>query len=143
MELLSQYPNKDLEAKVLKRLSEAYAQMQNNKEAYFYLLHHLALKDSVFDKEKSMQVKQLQAIYESNKKDVTIIKQEAEIELIEASNQFKTRLIWAISIGALFVFGSAWLYRSYRIALKAKIIEEQYSRQLLSSHEEERKTYLT
>lgn len=139
LELLKKYPNKRLELRVLNRLSEAYASLQNNAKAYAYLQKHLLLKDSIFNEEKSLQVNQLQTIYNTNKKDLTIAKQESEIELMEASSLFNTRITWAIGIGAVLLFGSAYLYRSYRFALREKRLEKNYAHQLISAYEEERK----
>ncbi|WP_416866760.1 MAG: tetratricopeptide repeat protein [Imperialibacter sp.] len=139
MELLARYPNRDMEQKVLKRLAEAHSALGRYKEGYEYMLQSEAMKDSVFDQEKSHQVKQLNAIYETNKKDVTIARQDGEIKLISAASLFKTRLAWAIGLGMLSLFGSAYLFRSRKFALNAKLMQERFSRQLLSSHEEERK----
>jgi signal transduction histidine kinase len=139
MELLASYPNRDMEQKVLKRLAEAHSALGYYKEGYQYMLKSEAVKDSVFDQEKSRQVKQLNAIYETNKKDLKITQQEGEIKLISAASLFKTRLAWAIAIGMLLLFGSVYLYRSRKYVLNANAMQERFSRQLLSSHEEERK----
>jgi signal transduction histidine kinase len=139
MKLIARYGDKKLEQNVLKRLAEAYGKAQNHKEAYATLQRYLQLKDSVFDEGKSLQVKQLQTIYNTGKKDMTILQQEGDLKLLAAGNLFKTRLTWVVGGGLFFLFGSIYLYRSRQFAVKAQNLQAHFSRQLLASHEEERK----
>ncbi|MBL6448258.1 tetratricopeptide repeat protein [Fulvivirga sp. 29W222] len=113
---------------------------QNNMASAFVHYQKLnALEDSLYTKEKEGQIKELQVKYETEQKKRQIVEQKDEIRFLEATGLFKTRLAWAIGISAMFLFGSAYWYRSYRFALNAKKMEEEFSRQLLISHEEERK----
>lgn len=139
LELIARYGDKKLRQNVLKRLAEAYGKSQNHREAYAFLQQYMALKDAVFDEGKSLQVKQLQTIYNTNRKDLTILQQEGDLKLLAANNLFKTRLAWAVGIGLFFFFGSIHLYRSQQFAIKAKDLQANFSRQLLAAHEEERK----
>lgn len=139
MDYLRKHPNTQVEQRVLGRLAEAYAIIGDYEKGYQYLQDFNAVKDSILDKEKSRQIQQLETIYETNQKNVTIALQEGELKLANAANKFKTRLTWMVGIGLLILFAGIYFFRSYRFALKSKEMEEAFSQQLLIAHEDERK----
>ncbi|HCX24738.1 MAG TPA: hypothetical protein DHN29_22680, partial [Cytophagales bacterium] len=139
IDYLNHHPNIEVSQRVLGRLAEAYFEVGNYKKAYESLSEYLTVKDSILDEEKSRQIKQLQTIYETNQKDLTIAEQKGELKLANAANSFRTKLIWAISLGLILIFSCIYLFRSYRFALKSKQMEADFSRQLLVAHETERK----
>ena len=139
MDYLSKYPNTQVKQRVLERLAKAYAKIGDHERGYNYLQQFNAVKDSILDEEKSRQIQQLQTIYETNRKDVTIAQQEGELKLAQASNRFKTSLTWILAIGLVVIFAGIYFFRSYRFALKSKEMEEAFAQQLLLAHEDERK----
>ncbi len=139
LEFLKDHPNIEVSQRVLGRLAEAYETVGNYNKAYSALQEFNTVKDSILDIEKSRQIKQLQTIYETNQKDLTIAQQEGELKLANAANAFKSKLTWTISIGLILVFISIFLFRSYRFAIKSKRMEKEFTQQLLLAHEHERK----
>lgn len=139
LNFLQSHPNIEVSQRVLGRLATAYEKVGQYNKAFKALEQFNAVKDSILDEEKSRQIKQLQTIYESNQKDLTIARQEGELKLANASNQFKSRLTWILVAGLVLLFGSIYLFRSYRFAMKSKKMEEVFSQQLLLAHEYERK----
>mgnify|MGYP001396562592 CR=1 FL=1 len=139
LEFLKEHPNIEVSQRVLGRLAEAYEKAGKYDKAYTALQEFNTVKDSILDKEKSRQIKQLQTIYETNQKDLTIARQEGELKLANAASAFKSKLTWTISIGLILIFISIFLFRSYRFAIKSKKMEKEFAQQLLLAHEHERK----
>ena len=120
-------------------LSKLYSAIKNYKEAFAYQSIYDSYKDTLFLTKQAKDLLDLEIVYETEKKEQIIINQNHELELMQAANLFKTKLVWTIVIAALLLIGSIYLYRSREFALKAKKLQGLYSRQLLASHEEERK----
>ncbi len=66
---------------LLKLLAEYYHKVGNNKKAYSSMLDYNALKDSVQNESRSTKIAQLQATFES-------VKKEKENEILRVKNQF-------------------------------------------------------
>lgn len=139
MDFLKKHPNTQVKQRVLERLAKAYIKTGDYKKGYDYLQQFIAVKDSILDEEKSRQIQQLQTIYETNRKDVTIAQQEGELKLAQASNRFKTSLTWFLAVGLVLIFAGIYFFRSYRFAVRSRQMEEAFAQQLLIAHEDERK----
>lgn len=132
-------------------LSETYKKIGNYEKSLEYYILYTALRDSIFSKERTQSIAELQTRYETEKK-------EKEIQLLTKDQQLKDKNIKeqkivrsALIVGlALFFILSFTLYNRYRFKQKAnmelerqkKVIEHQnfqivesinYSKQIQAS----------
>lgn len=133
--------NQDIETvmSMEQMLHRFYLAKQDYKNAYAHLANFQQLKDSISSIQKSNALLYLETQYGDEQKKRVISNQEHEIKLLATANAFQTKLVWVISISLLLLFGAIYLYRSRKYALNAKQLQEEFSQQLLSSHEDERK----
>lgn len=122
--------------RVLQRIHYA---RQDYKSAYSHFVSYSTIKDSLSSIEKANALIYLETQYEDERKKRVIADQENRIQLLATTNQFQARLVWAISLGLVLLFGLFYLYRSRRYVLQSKKMQEHYSQQLISAHEDERK----
>ncbi|NCC72948.1 MAG: sensor histidine kinase [Sphingobacteriia bacterium] len=113
---------------------------ENNdyKTAYEYYESFTALKDSLFNIEKSHQIKNLQIVYEVEKKEKEILEQGIAIE------QFKIRQVYLLLIILVIFTSVIVLYLRYRIKKKlnkqleikiAEAIKKQNEQQQVIVHQ--------
>nr|WP_320120257.1 tetratricopeptide repeat-containing sensor histidine kinase [uncultured Marinifilum sp.] len=116
----------DIEKRTCETLINTYAQMKNFSKAYHYQNKVIQLKDSIYTIEKSKQIRELQAKFESEKK-------EKENELLKIENQLKTTEIekqqsrsYILYISILFLlFLFVLIYKSLRTKKKAHATLEE------------------
>ena len=104
-----------------------------------YYKKHIALRDSVFSNEKIKQIEQLNAKYQSEKK-------EQQLKLQQAQIKQKNYLLWGITAATLLlVFAGFSFYRKRRIQqelhLQAAIMKQQdlATQAIITAEENERK----
>lgn len=112
-------------------ISDLYRQTGNFKEAYTHQSNHLHLRDSLFQAEKIKQVRELQAQYETEKKERELAESKAslaqgELEIRKRDDQLVLVLIGvaAILLTGFILFRNAKI-RQQQLALKAKLAEAQ------------------
>lgn len=138
LSLLESRKTNELVRNAYEYLEKAHLKKGDFSKAYGYREARDVLQDSVFNAEKSLQVKRLQTLYETDKKDLMLDAQNKEIAFLAATNSYQTRLTWAVGVTLLFIFISAYLYRSKTFTARAKKLQERFSQQLLGYQEEER-----
>ncbi len=74
--------NKKVEGRIYKSLREMERQRGNYKAAFDYSMREMSLQDSIFNEEKAKQIAELEASYETSKK-------EQAIELLARDNKIK------------------------------------------------------
>jgi len=95
-----------------KNLAKANGKLQNFNQAYYYSELYNAGKDSLFVNEKTKQVFELEAKYETAKKEKLLIRKEAEARQ-------KNILLWTVSILTFMVIVIAFLiYRQQKLKNK-------------------------
>jgi len=100
---------------------------------------YIALKDSIYNKTTANKLAYYQTLYETEKKENELIEKSTNIRLLEKDNEAsKKRLIYSV-IALLSIFGMVLLYRNRMRFKSKKIMQEQFSQELLVSQEEERK----
>lgn len=105
------------------------------------LTTHLAythLKDSIMDVQKANGLSYYQTLYETEKRDKIISKQQADLDLLDAKRKASERLLYIAVIAAISVIGITLLLIKQRQARKEQKLQEQFSRHLLQTQEEER-----
>jgi tetratricopeptide (TPR) repeat protein len=96
------------EIKALKRLYMLYKQQGNYGEALTFHEQYLKLKDSVFNKEKSQQLLDLQTQYETSEKEKALEMKNQQIKLLqktEANERLHNKLLWGVVIGLTIISG--------------------------------------
>ncbi|MFP4023883.1 MAG: histidine kinase [Thiohalospira sp.] len=119
------------------RLAAYYSKVSNYKEAFDLQKMANALKDSIFDSEKTKQLQKLEAIYQTQKK-------QQQIEILENENQIqqlklqKTNIKYVSAIALLLIIsgGLILLIRNSRLKVKADNIklEQKLLRTQMNPH---------
>jgi len=100
--------SKDTEQEVYKTYSKFYQAKNDHKGALKYYKMHTALKDSIFDTDKSRQIAEMQTKYETEKKDKELALQQksnAEKDKVISDNRVRQR---TILIGMLLLVSAAF-----------------------------------
>lgn len=133
------YP--DFERHILGMISKLKEHRGNYKEALGFYKDHIKVKDSLFNERKSQQVAELETKYQTEKKEVEIQTQKAEIQ------QKNFLLIGAA--GAILLLGLFFIQNRLRLKLKAEKLVEEHKRlareaeirAAIASQEKERSRY--
>ncbi|WP_347174205.1 ATP-binding protein [Polaribacter uvawellassae] len=122
-----------------KLLSEIYIKTGQSNKALTSYTNYTKIKDSIFTATKTNSLLYYQSLYETERKEKEIQKQQAAIDSLAKENETKQRLLLFGGIGLALLFSTIVLYRN-RIRLKReKEKQEEFSQKLLLSQEEERK----
>ncbi len=119
-------------------LSKSNYQLGNYKKSHDNLVTFNTLKDSLFSIEKAASMNEMQVKYETEKRDLKIQAQEADIALLDEKNKVKNQWLIFGGLGLLSIFGIVLLWRSRNAARKREQLQEQFSQDLLTAQEEER-----
>lgn len=102
-------------------ISKAYEELGEHEKSLLFFKRHVNLKDSVFTLESEKQLNELTTKYQTEKKDLELVKNKAEIESQRYSNFIKNIVILSILIFVLLLaFISYQFYKKKQIEQKAK-----------------------
>jgi two-component system, NarL family, sensor kinase len=106
-------------------LQKAYAGLGRYSEAYRYAQLHAASKDSLFNTEKSKQIAEMQALFETEKKEkeISLLRKEQQINDLVISRQKQQRNLLIGSVIVVIVFAGLFYSRS-RLRQKALLASE-------------------
>lgn len=129
-------------------LSDIYLSKGNPAKALDEYKKYTAVKDSLFNQEKSKQIAELQTRYETDKKEKEILLLRQENELKESNlerNQIFFILLAIVIIG-LIVFGFLWknrlvLKQNVEIEATKAALRQSQLQAVITSQEEERKRF--
>ena len=84
-----QYKNDRFRLDSYDGLSEVYANVKNYERAFYFIKRHLALKDSIEDKDGMLEVQALEKRLENEKKEkeIEMLKQREEIQALKVQSQ--------------------------------------------------------
>ena len=119
-------------------LSNIEFDLGNYKSSKINLEKYHALQDSIFSIEKIAKINEMQIKYETEKKTLKIRAQESDIALLNEKNKVKNQYMMIGSAGLLALFGFVLLFRSRKKQKQRQQLQEQFSRDLMRSQEEER-----
>jgi serine phosphatase RsbU (regulator of sigma subunit) len=109
-------------------LVELYYRQGDFKKAYEYHLISTAVKDSLLNEESGRQIAEMNAKYESEKKDKELLEKDSEIAEQESRSKQQSVIIISATVGMILVsvFG-LFVLRSYRQKQKSNmaIIEQK------------------
>lgn len=125
-------------AKTKSKLVELYTQTNQLNLALSNQSSYLALRDSIEEDKKIKALSYYKTLFETEKKDKQITKQESEIEILHLENQNKQKLILIVLVASIFSIGSVWFFRKYLQTKREQALQQNFSQQLLRIQEEER-----
>lgn len=120
-------------------LYRIYKAKNNNKKALFYFEKNKTLNDSIYNLKKTNALSYYQTLYETEKQQKEIEKQEASITLLQTQNTAKQRLILFLIIGSVLTLALLGLFLNRKRLKKEKELQANYAQNLLLSQELERK----
>ncbi len=114
---------RDLRKEGYYAVSETYSKLSNESESRKYLLSFIALKDTILNEETQKNMNELQVLYESEKKDKELLKNQVDIknrEIDSAKKLFQRNIfIGCFIIMIAFAF---FIFRGYRSKQKANVL---------------------
>jgi signal transduction histidine kinase len=131
-----------------KALSDIYRDQGRYRESLEAFVSHTAVKDSLFKKEKSRQLAELQTRYDTEKKESAIRLLQQASDLKDAHLQRNRLVMWALLLLAVALLVLGYLIRN-RMALKQKVeleetraaLREVQLHAVITSQEEERRRF--
>lgn len=127
-----------LAERAVRIIADCYMSKGDFEQGIIYYRKYMNYRGRLFNEQKDAQILELENKYESERKQLLIDQQNAELALLTANNSFQQRMILIISFSLVLLFGLIYNYRTKRFAVKSKQLQETFSQQLLSYQEEER-----
>lgn len=121
-----------------KERSEIYSELGNYKMALEDYKQFVIFKDSIFNSEKSQQIEELRAIYDTEKKEQQITLQEKEITVLEQKAEIST--LQKVILGGLLVLSLIGFY-GIRQKMKRNRLEKEKVDTQLAFKKKELTTY--
>lgn len=119
LEFAKQISAKDLISNTYKSLADLYARQNDYKQAFDFHEKYTEINDSLFSRETSVSIKNLEIGYELQKKDKEIELLQKNDEINTLKNQRKTRTIY-LTLALLLVIIVLLLFIMYRYRTKSK-----------------------
>ena len=125
-------------------LSVAYDSLKDYRSAYKYLKLFKLINDSIFSIESSRQVKEMEAMYqtEKNQKEIELLNKDKELQKIEISRQEtqKYAFIAGFALMLILSFVVFWSYtqkrKANKLLTKQKALIEEKNEELNQQNEE-------
>jgi DNA-binding CsgD family transcriptional regulator len=114
-----------------KSLSEVFKALGNTSNSNTHLLNHYRIKDSISSVQNVKSLAYYQTLYETEKRDLEIIKQGLEIKQLESDKVIesgKKNIRYTILISSLLLMAGVTYYLLERAKRKRKIIAEKLMR---------------
>ena len=139
---------KDLRSHIYNVLSETYRKENNYRKAYDYVMLGIALKDSIFNEQKSKQLLEMRERYETEKKEseIRFLKQDNELKDFGLRQNRLFNLGLIVVVLSLLIVGYLWQNRT-KLKQKAELettrasLRESQLQAVINSQEEERKRF--
>jgi len=109
-----------------------YKQSLENKNEYYQI------KDSIYNQSSANALAYFQTLYETEKKGKELIEKNSNIQLLEKDNDTFKKLSIIIGVAVVLLFGLILLIRNQKDLKGKKVLQEQFSQDLLQSQENER-----
>jgi two-component system, NarL family, sensor kinase len=139
---------KDLRSHIYNVLSDTYRKENNYRKAYDYVMLGTALKDSIFNEQKSKQLLDMRTKYETEKKEseILVLKQENDLKDFGLRQNRLFNLGLILVVLGLLIVGYLWQNRTklkQRAELEATraALRESQLQAVILSQEEERKRF--
>lgn len=120
------------------KLHELFAQKGDYKEAYDTKVQVQDLQENLISSKKNNAFLYYQTLYESERIEAEIYKQQTDIRLLEQDNDQKRKFLWFGGAGLLSLFGFILLARNRKHIKASKKLQEEYTHNLLNAQEAEK-----
>lgn len=118
-------------------LSEAYSALNDFKKAYFYSVKVLEYKDSLFSKEKTQAIQEMETKYQTEKKEQQIKILNKEKALHQSEIRRQRILIFSVGGGLVMMVILAFLiYKRYKEKTRANRLLQEKNIQINQQNEE-------
>jgi serine phosphatase RsbU (regulator of sigma subunit) len=118
-------------------LSQCDSASGDYKSAYQFFKAHSAIKDSIFNIESSEKTSELQALYESEKKEKEISVLQANQDIAESQNKKQRAIIWSVAAGLfLVIIFSIFVFNRWRLTRKQKAVIESQKQEVAEKNKE-------
>jgi two-component system NarL family sensor kinase len=126
-------------------MAESYRAQNNFAKAFEFLSKHTVLKDTILNKEVTSQIAEMQTKFDTERKDLEIAKQNAEIESTKLEVERKNIIAWSLGITIVLILLLSYLfYNRYKLKqrsiLDAELLKQQElrSKAIIEAEEKER-----
>lgn len=120
------------------KLNELFAQKGDYKRAYDTKVQVQNLQEKLISSKKNNAFLYYQTLYETERKEAEIYKQQTDIRLLEQDNDQKRKFLWFGGAGLLGIFGFILLARNRKHIKASKKLQEEYTHNLLNAQEAEK-----
>lgn len=138
----------DLIRFTLGALADAHLQLNDYKAAYDYRSKHHALNDSLFNLDKAKVIQEMQAKYETVKKEneILLLKEENQIKDSKLAQSMQAIIILLVVLGLILALGYLWknrlqLKQQAELQSTRAALREGQLKAVIASQEEERKRF--
>jgi signal transduction histidine kinase len=121
-----------------KFLIDVYSEINDEANALLHFKNYLKLRDSIGNAQNLRVLSYYQTIYETEKRDLTIKSNLADIKLLNKQNELKKQYIIFGGIGFITFLGLLLLYHSMKNIRLREQQRQQFTTQLINSQELER-----
>lgn len=142
LQLATKAGMKEYELLNAEELSRAYEMLGRYDQSLLYFRKYMDIKDQVYDANATIQIAELQNIYENEKKEKALAEQEAQLrekELVISAQNANQKTLWVLVVSLVIVFVSVFVYLKNKKLIKEKLMHETFAQQLIDSQEGERK----
>jgi signal transduction histidine kinase len=131
--------NEDMGAiEAYEKLHVLFAKKGAYKKAYQTKVQLQKIQDRLISSKKNTAFIYYQTLYETERKEAEIFKQQTNITLLENDNDKKRKLLWFGGASLLAIFGFVLLMRNRKHIKASKELQEQYTHNLLNAQEVEK-----
>ena len=123
-----------------KFVANAYMAIGDSINHNKHLLNYYAARDSISGVQNVKSLAYYQTLYETEKRDLKIENQKANIGLLNLENKNKKQFLIFGSIGLVIFFCLIIVLRSRKNLKEMQVVQEVFSQNLISAREEERTT---
>ncbi|MBI5539750.1 MAG: tetratricopeptide repeat protein [Bacteroidia bacterium] len=118
-------------------LSAIYDSIGNYKKTTEYLKLFKLMNDSIFNLESARQVKEMEAVYQTEKKqkEIELLSKDKELQKAEISKQETQKIGFIIGFIFVLIFAVV-IFRSYNNKKKANVLLTEQKRQIQEKNEE-------
>ncbi|AXT20860.1 hypothetical protein D7030_11135 [Flavobacteriaceae bacterium AU392] len=119
-------------------LNKTYLKLDKKEKAYEHLVASTTLKDSIVNAQNIKSLAYYQTLYETEKRDLQIEKQQTDIALLNEKNKIKNQWILIGGLVLFSVFGFVFLLRSRNFAVRKQRLQADFSKNLVKAQEDEK-----
>jgi len=119
-------------------LSNIYYKIGDYKKSIHNKNEYYEIKDSIYSQSSANALAYFQTLYETEKKGKELVKRNTNIQLLEKDNDTFKKLSIIIGVIVVLIFGLILLFRNQKDLKGKKILQEQFSQDLLQFQENER-----